>query len=80
MYTKFEESMIGKRVWDEDGDAGVITRQHTEEDDCVWVLWEDYANKGYELWIELENLTFTEPVKPEEITINGKRYKLVPIE
>lgn len=88
-YEKFEEWMVGKRVkCKETGDVGVITRQvHFTNPPWVgvWVLLEQCGQPGNEVWVFLDDLEFDDALSlqqpyNQEITIDGKRYKLVPIE
>lgn len=83
---QFEQSMVGKRVREKDtGDEGtVLSRRMYKDSDFplpgyrVAVKWD---NTGEDLSICLDEVDFIDPVNTlEEITINGKRYKLVPIE
>jgi len=81
MSINFEERMIGSRVWEiETGDSGILTGQEEYGVNTVWVRWND----GFRRWIDLEDVTFKDPKEVthelQEITINGKRYKLVPVE
>ena len=69
-YEKFEEWMVGKKVEDEDGDRGVVTRSDEDGTDTVWVLWQTPDSiKGMELWCTVSELTFleTQDCEPESI-------------
>lgn len=86
-WSTFHEEMIGKRVnclWQ--GDCGTVISRRTMADGStlpsnrVYVLWDS----GAEMHSLLHDVEFTGnevcTTVSEEITINGKRYKLVPIE
>lgn len=53
-YEKFEEWMIGKTIRGDDGDKGVVTREHDFADHWVWVEWEGIG----EAWTEVDSLMF----------------------
>lgn len=80
---EFHEGMIGKRVKDTStGDLGeVLSDCEYAPGEAIWVRWDD---SGCRAWIHLSDVTFQEGEFQvecaEEITINGKRYKLIPIE
>lgn len=75
---KFDESMIGKQVREiASGDFGIVESEHGMRGNAVWVDWDI----GRNAWIDLDEVVFTDGITSfEEITINGKRYKLTPIE
>lgn len=85
MYTKFDESMIGKRVRDiESGNIGVL-RARWKNTDSGYIHWIEGVNANRLTFKFFQHLLFesSDGVFEEsyqEITINGKRYKLVPIE
>lgn len=73
---EFNENMIGKRVREIDtGDVGTIVREGIREY-SVYVQWDEDG----ELWIPLEDIVFIENQTHQEITIDGKRYKLTPLD
>lgn len=83
---KFSEDMIGKRVREiSTGDEGTVLRRRTYKCDNdplpdykLAVEWDD---TGEDLSINVDEVEFIDtPISIQEITINGKRYKLVPIE
>lgn len=77
---EFNESMIGKQVKEiSTGDLGIVKSQCglSYAGDFIWVDWDDSQSA----WIALDEIVFTDDIAPfDEITINGKRYKLTPIE
>jgi len=77
---QFSDDMIGKWVQEiSTGDVGKITREKVSGyHPGVYVQWETGNSAGEELHITLDGIRFIESKdnEPEEITINGKRYKL----
>lgn len=82
-YLTYEDWMVGKIVKEiSTGDLGVVEcRNH---DESVYVQWTTGSDRGSRLHICLESVEFVESMQvarsPEEIVIDGKRYKLVLIE
>ncbi len=81
---KFSEDMIGKRVREiSTGDEGTVLERRVFKlgseplpSDHIAVMWD---NDGA-LSIRLDAVVFLNYEQYQEITIDGKRYKLVPLE
>ena len=67
-YEKFEKWMIGKTVRDDEGDKGVVTREHDKDDHCVWVEWKYIG----EAWINVEFLVFLNAEEKHELSQENK--------
>lgn len=83
---KFTEDMIGKWVREiSTGDTGIIcgVDENYILDNRVRILWKTGSCIGTVLTIDLSYIEFIDPsinnTEPEEITINGIRYKLTRI-
>lgn len=80
-FPRYGDWMVGRKVTyhdpdhPEDADTGIVTGKAYNEDG-VWVEWENGSN----LWAELSMLDFPDLPYMSEITIDGRRYQLVPIE